>query len=172
MDRQTKAREIDVLRDRFGRMASAVFSDFRGLTVADAGALRNFCREADVELRVVKNTFLREVTKGEPYREALAPHIRGMTIVAWSYEDPLAPVRALTDYARKNDKLKVKCALLEGKVLGAADVQAVARLPGKDQMRAQLLATFQAPAAQFVRTLAAAAQNLTWLLDARKRALG
>ena len=172
MERQLKAREIETLRERMGRMAVAVLSDFRGMTVKESSALRNVCREAAVELHVVKNTYLREVTKGTPYQDALKPHIRGMTIVAWSFEDPTAAARVLTAYAKKNDKMKVKCALLDGKVLPASDVGQLARMPGKDQLRAQLLATFQAPAQQFVRTLAAAAQDFEWLLDARKRALG
>jgi large subunit ribosomal protein L10 len=123
-----------------------------------------------VELRVVKNTFLREVAKGTPYQDVIHPHLRGMTVVAWSYEDPTVAARVLTTYARKNEKVKVKCALLDGKVLGAAEVGVLARMPGKDQLRAQLLATFQAPAAQFVRTLAAAPQNFVYLLDAKNRA--
>ena len=172
MERQIKVREIETLRERFGRMTVAIFSDFRGLTVKEANALRHVCREASVELRVVKNAFLRQVTKGTSYHDALQPHIRGMTMVAWSYEDPTSAAKVLTAYARKNQKVKVKCALLDGKVLPASDVGVIAAMPGKDQLRAQLLATFQAPAQQFVRTLAAAAQDFAWLLDAQRRALG
>ena len=170
MNRETKAKEIKSLRDRFDRMSAAVLSDYRGMTVKEASALRDVCREAQVEIRVVKNTYLREIAKGTPYQDVLRPHLRGMTVVAWSYEDPTAGARVLTTFAKKNEKVKVKCALLDGKVLEAADVQLLARMPGKDQLRAQLLATFQAPAAQFVRTLAAGAQNFVYLLDAKKRA--
>jgi large subunit ribosomal protein L10 len=172
MNREIKVREIQSLRDRFGRMSVAVLSDYRGLTVKEAGELRDVCRGAAVELRVVKNTFLREVAKGTPYQESLRPHIRGMTVVAFSYEDPISAAKVITTYAKKNDKVKVKCALLDGKVLSASDVTFIARMPGKDQLRSQLLATFQAPAAQFVRTLIAGPQNFVYGLDARKRALG
>lgn len=169
MNRELKAREIQTLRERFGRMTAAILSDYRGLTVQETSQLRDACREAAVELRVVKNTFLREVTKDTPYQDAIRPYIRGMTVVAWSFEDPTAAARVITDYAKKNDKVKVKCALLDGKVLPAGDVKKIAGMPGKNQLRAQLLATFQAPAQQFVRTLVAGAQNFVYLLDARKR---
>jgi large subunit ribosomal protein L10 len=172
MKRETKIKEIQSLRDRFGRMAAAVLSDYRGMTVKDANALRNICRDAAVELRVVKNTYLREVTKGTPYQDTIRPHIRGMTVVAFTYEDPTAGAKVLTAYAKKNEKVKVKCALLDGKVLPAADVGTLARMPGKDQLRGQLLATFLAPAQQFVRTLIAGPQNFVYLLDAKKRATG
>ncbi|MBI5486613.1 MAG: 50S ribosomal protein L10 [Deltaproteobacteria bacterium] len=172
MNRETKAKEIQTLRDRFGRMAVAVLSDYRGLTVKEAGGLRDVCRDAAVELRVVKNTYLREVAKGTPYQDTIRPHLRGMTVVAWSYEDPTAAAKVITTFAKKHEKVKVKCALLDGRVLEAADVGVLARMPGKDQLRAQLLATFQAPAAQFVRTLAAAPQNFVYLLDAKRRAAG
>jgi large subunit ribosomal protein L10 len=169
MNRELKAREIQTLRERFGRMAVAILSDYRGLTVKEASHLRDVCRAASVELHVVKNTYLREVTKNTPYQDAIRPHIRGMTVVAWAGEDPTAAAKVITDYAKKNEKVKVKCALLDGRVLGAADVKALAGMPGKDQLRAQLLATFQAPAQQFVRTLIAGAQNFVYLLNARQR---
>lgn len=171
MDKATKSRELDGLRDRFHRMVVAVLADYRGMKVKEANHLRDACREASVELRVVKNTFLRVVTKDTGYQDVIRPHIAGMTAVAWSYEDPIAPARVLVDYARKNPKIRVKCALLEGKVLEEQEVKALSAMPGKDQLRAQLLATFQAPATQFVRTLNAAAQDFEWLLDARRRSM-
>ena len=171
MNRELKAREIKTLRERMDRMAVAVLSDFRGMTVKEASRLRDVCRDAAVELHVVKNTYLREVTKGTPYQDAIRPHIRGMTVVAWSFEDPIAAAKAITDYAKKNDKVKVKCALLDGRVLPAGDVKIIANMPGKDQLRGQLLATFMAPAQQFVRLLAAGAQNFAYVVDARRREL-
>jgi len=171
MNRERKAREIQTLRERFGRMAAAILSDYRGLTVQETSQWRDACRDAAVELRVVKNTFLREVTKDTPYRDAIGPYLRGMTVVAWSYEDPTAAARVVTEYAKRNDKVKVKCALLDGRVLPAGEVKGLAGMPGKNDLRARLLATFQAPARQFVRTLAAGAQNFVYLLDARRRGL-
>lgn len=171
MERQQKAVEIEKLREKFSRMSVAVLSDYRGMTVKDAGELRDTCRGAAVEVRVVKNTLLRMVTRETPYEEPIKPHIRGMTLVAWSYDDPTSAAKVMTTFARKNQRLQVKCALFDGSVLDAAEVKALAAMPGIDAMRAQLLATFQAPAAQFVRTLVAGPQNFAYLLDARRRSL-
>lgn len=169
MDRAGKAREVDVVRDRFGRMAVAVLSDYRGLKVKEANELRDECRAADVELRVVKNTLLRLAGRQTPYADALAVHAKGMTAVAWSFDDPTAAAKILTGYAKKNPKVRVKCALLDGRVLDADGVKTLAAMPDKNRLRAALLATFVAPAGGLVRTLAAAAQNLVYVLDARRR---
>lgn len=171
MDRQAKARELDLVKERFGRMSAAVLSDYRGLKVKEANDLRDACRSASVELRVVKNTVLRLVTKQTPYETALGPHITGMTAVAWSYEDPTSAARVMTGYARKNQRIRVKCGLLDGRILDADGVKALATMPGRNELRAHLLATLMAPASRFVRTLVAAGQDLVWAMEARRRDL-
>jgi large subunit ribosomal protein L10 len=171
MERRQKAVEIEKLREKFSRMAVAVLSDYRGMTVKEAGDLRDTCRGAAVEVRVVKNTMLRMVTQKTPYEEPIKPHIRGMTVVAWSYDDPTSAAKVMTTFAKKSPRLQVKCALLDGSVLDADGVKTLATMPGRDALRGQLLATFMAPATQFVRTLAAGPQNFAYLLDARRRSL-
>lgn len=171
MDRKGKAENIDLVRDRFGRMAVAVLSDYRGMKVKEANDLRDACRGAAVELRVVKNTILRVAARDTPYETAIRPHIAGMTAVAWSYEDPAVAARVLTEYARKNPKVQVKCALLDGRVLDAQGVKALASMPGKNALRANLLATFMAPATRFAGTLLAAARGFVCVTDAMRRSL-
>ena len=107
----------------------------------------------------------------EGYSDGLEEHLAGPTAIAWSYEDPVAPAKVAVDFAKDNDKLKVKCAVVEGEVLDEAGVTQLSKMPGKDEIKAQLLATFMAPANQFVRLIAAAPTNFLYLLNARKSEL-
>jgi large subunit ribosomal protein L10 len=93
-----------------------------------------------------------------------------MTAVAWSFEEPSAAARAVKDFRRENEKLKIKAGLLEGVVLPPEAVETqLAALPSKDEARAMLLATLMAPAQRFVMLLNAPARNLVGVLAAKQR---
>lgn len=165
---------IGEVKERFGKMTSAVFLDYQGMTVETATKLRVKFRQAGVEYKVVKNTLVRQALKDQPYVEKLSDVLVGMTGIAWSYEDPSAAAKVVRAFRKEEgeagEKLQVKAGLLDGSVLdGNAVENQLATMPGKDELRAKLLATFQAPLQQFVALLNAPAQNFVYLLDAKKR---
>ncbi len=165
----SKVEAVADIKDRFSRMASAVFVDYSGMTVAEVSALRDTCREKGVEYKVLKNTLIRRAVSEESYAEKLGAHLRGMTAVAWSFEEPSAAARLLKDYAKTNEKLKIKGGLLDGQVLDGKAVETqLATLPNKDEARAMLLATFMAPAQQFVMLLNAPASSFVRVLNAKQ----
>jgi large subunit ribosomal protein L10 len=171
MLRTDKHATVDALRDRFDRMLSAVFVDYQGLSVAAVTKLRDQLREAGVEYKVVKNTLTRLAIKDQPWAPALAKTLTGMTAIAWSYEEPSTAAKLLKAFAQTNDALKLKGGLVDGAVLdGAAVANQLATMPGKDELRARLLATMQAPLQQFVQQLSAPAQNFVYLLKAKEDA--
>ncbi len=170
MDRMQKEAQIEAIKGRFGKMASAVVTDFRGLDVESINALRReFGNVEGIEYKVVKNTLVKLAVQEEGYADGLSGHLVGPTAIAWSYEDPVAPARIVVDFAKDHDDLKVKCGVLDGEVLDADGVKQLSKMPGKDEVKAQLLATFMAPASEFVRLVAAAPTNFVYLLDARRR---
>lgn len=172
MNRTQKQSEIAAIKDRFGRMASAVLTDFRGLDVESVNELRReFGKVEGIEYKVVKNTLVKLAIAEEDYNDRLNDHLVGPTAIAWSYEDPVAPARIVVDFAKKNEKLTVKCAVVDGQVLDESGVTTLSKMPGKDEIKAQLLATFMAPASQFVRLVAAGPTNFLYLLQARERNL-
>ena len=93
MLRSAKQDAIAVLKDRFDRMVSAVFVDYKGMDVASVTELRNQLREAEVEYKVVKNTLARLAIKDNDWAGQLEPTLTGMTAIAWSYEDPSAAAK-------------------------------------------------------------------------------
>jgi large subunit ribosomal protein L10 len=169
MLRTEKAAAIEDIKERFARMTSAVFVDFTGMTVAEVEKLRNTFRDKGVEYKVLKNTLVKRALSEEPYAETLSNSLKGVTAVAWSFEEPSAAARVLKDFAKENEKLKIKAGLLEGQVLDSKAVEnQLATLPSKDEARAALLATLMAPAQQFVMLINTPASNFVRLLNAKE----
>lgn len=172
--REGKAQVIDTVKGRFDKMTSAVFLDYKGMTVEQATTLRAHFRKAGVEYKVVKNTLVRQALKDTSYGPKLDDVLLGMTGIAWSYEDPSAAAKVVKQYKKDageaGKKLVVKGGVIEGEVLTASRVEnELATMPGKDELRATLLATLQAPLQQFVALLQAPTQNLVYVLAAKER---
>jgi|SRR5690606_10020633 large subunit ribosomal protein L10 len=169
MLRSEKETAVSEIRDRFARMTSAVFLDYSGMNVEEISKLRDQFRAKGVEYKVLKNTLVKKALSEESWAAKLDGVLKGMTGVAWSFEEPSAAARVVNDFVKENEKLKVKAGLLEGEVLTAKAVSdQLAKLPSKDEARAMLLATMMAPAQTFVRLLNAPAQQFALVLQAKK----
>jgi large subunit ribosomal protein L10 len=172
MERAHKETVVKAITAKFDRMTSVVFLDFKGLDVATVSKLRDEFRKSGVEYKVVKNTLIKHAIKQHAWAKNLDRSLVGMTGVAFSYEDPSAAAKVVKAFRKDpaHDKLKVKAGLIDGQVLAGDAVETqLATMPGKNELRAQLLATFQAPMQQFVALLQAPAQNLVYLLAAKER---
>ncbi len=174
-NRAAKEKEVEVVRERFQRAVATVLVDFRGMNVEQVTELRARFREKGIEYRVVKNNLVLKALEGTDIsgRDGLAPFLKGPTAVAWSFEDPSSAAKIIKAFRKEgddNEKLTVKCGLLEGQIFeGEAVESQLATLPGKDEIRAQLLAQLQAPMQSLVRQLSAPGQNLAYVLDAKVR---
>lgn len=174
---QAKIDMVELVRQRFDEASAVVLVDFRGVTVEQVTDLRVRFREKGVDYRVVKNTLLRKAVEGRAFAEdeLFKQNLAGPTAVAWSYEDPSAAAKIIKAFRKENEeneKLSVKCGLLDDQVLNAQRVEAeLALLPGKDELRATLLAQLMAPAQNLVRQLGAPGQNLAYGLEARRAQL-
>jgi large subunit ribosomal protein L10 len=170
MLRSEKAQQIEAIKSKFDKMTSAVFVDFQSMTVEEVTKLRDDLRAKGVEYKVVKNKLVRNALGGAPWLKALEPTLKGMTGIAWSYEEPSAAAKVLKDFIKENEKLKIKAGVLEGQVLDAKGVEnQLAALPGKNEARAMLLATLMAPAQRMVTLLSAPAGNFVRLLKAKEQ---
>lgn len=177
MQLQKKVASVSSLKELFERSTAAVFVDFRGLDVPAITTLRDRFRDVGVEYRVAKNSMVQRALHemASPVAEQVGPFLKGPTALAWSFEDPSAAAKVIKAFRKEggsHEKLSVKGGLLEGKLLNADRVEnQLALLPGKDELRAQLLAQLLAPAQSLVRQLHAPGQNFAYALDARKRQL-
>jgi large subunit ribosomal protein L10 len=173
MIRATKDLQIGQIKARFDKMTAAVFLDFKGMTVEHVTRLRAEFRKAGVEYKVVKNTLVKHALKDASYKKKLDDVLVGMTGIAWSYEDPSAAAKVVKAFKKDpvvGDKLLIKAGLIDGSILDAKGVEdQLATMPGKNELRAMLLATLQAPLQNFVALLAAPAQNMVYVLAAKER---
>lgn len=169
MDRNEKAQQVAELKEKLQKSVAVVVCDFRGLSVPAVTSLREEFRKQQCEYKVFKNTLVKRAIAGTPM-EKMGKYLEGPSAVVFSWDSPSAAAKVARDVAKNHEKFKIKGGFLEG-VLDEKGVLATADLPGKDEVRAALLATLMAPATNVVRTLNAAAQNFAYVLDARKRSL-
>ncbi|MDO8954843.1 MAG: 50S ribosomal protein L10 [Gammaproteobacteria bacterium] len=139
--------------DIASRALSAVVADYRGLSVADLTRLRSQARKANVYVRVVRNTLARRAVVGTEF-ECMTSALTGSMILAFSKDEPGSAARLIRDFIKGNDKLQVKALAIGGKALDGTQLEAVAKLPTRNEAIANLMGMMQAPITQFVRTLA------------------
>jgi large subunit ribosomal protein L10 len=169
--RPEKVAVVEDLADRLTRATMAVLADYRGLTVSQIGDLRRQLRSVDVELRVAKNTLARLAAR-KTGREALLPALEGPTAFVFTYGDPAAMAKTLTDTIRSQRLgVTIKSALYGEQLLPAADVTRIAELPNRETLIAQVVGTVQAPITNLVGVLAGTLGSLVGVLEARRQQL-
>jgi large subunit ribosomal protein L10 len=147
--KQEAVKEIGVALEE----SNAVFAvDYRGISVPDAAELRSRLREADASFSVVKNRLAKRVT-GDVGAEALDEHLVGPTALTYVRGDAVVAAKAINDFIKANDALAYKGGIMEGKPLDPDSFKQIARLPGIDQLRGQLVGLAASPLSGLVRTL-------------------
>lgn len=132
---------------------SLIAAEYSGLTVGQLTGLRKSAREAGVYMRVVRNTLARKALEGTQFA-CMQQELVGPLLLAFSQEDPGAAARLIRDFAKDNEKLKVKALALDSQLLPASGLMKLASLPTRDEAIAQLMSVMNAPITKFVRTLA------------------
>ena len=167
MKLEAKQQITEDLHDRFARSAIIVLTDYKGLDVTSINELRRKLRESNIEYQVVKNTLLARAAEDTEVA-LIKDHFKGPSAVAISYDDPVAPAKVLTQFAKENDKLEIKVGVLNGKVLDVQAIKALAMLPSREVLLAHVLSTINAVPTSFVRVLAEVPRSLLNVLTALK----
>ncbi|MBI5197493.1 MAG: 50S ribosomal protein L10 [Nitrospirae bacterium] len=165
--KEEKARMVADLHDRFDRAKATILTQYQGLTVEQMEALRRHLRASGVEFRVVKNTLAVKAVEGTDAAQ-LSGRFEGPIGVAWGYGDPVVPIKALADYAKKQDKFQICFGVLEGKALGPAELKEVAQLPGREVMLGKLLGSMRSPLYGLAGSLQGIQRKLVYALNAVK----
>ena len=130
---------------------SLVIADSRGVTVGAMDALRKQARENGVSLRVVRNTLARRAVQGTEF-ECVSETLSGPSLFGFSMEDPGAAARIFKDFAKEQENFEVKALSVGGKLLEASQIDALAKLPTRDQALASLMSVMIAPVTKLART--------------------
>ena len=168
MHKDDKERLVTELTERLKSSQTLIVADYRGLTNAEIDALRGKLLEEGARFSVVKNTLTRRAAEAAG-ADALLALLEGPTAIAFleSGGDPAAVAKALADTAKTTRVLAIKGGLLEGRPMSAEEVDALAKLPPADVVRAQLLGAITGPLTTLVALFNAPLQNLVGLIDAR-----
>ena len=169
-----KARLIEDMTERLGRASAAVLLQTEGLTVAETQDLRRKLRAQGIELYVIKNTLLRKASEAANYQD-ISALLNGQTAIALGFGEEVAPAKAITDYlktAKTAKPVKVKAGILERGPITAKQVEDLAKVPSRDQLRGQVVGTIMGPLNQTYGVLSAPLRDLINVLEARIRQLG
>lgn len=168
MNQSEKKQIIDDLHSQFAAVQGAVLANFQGLTVRAITEIRRAFRKEGVQFHVVKNTLARIASKDTPL-EVIAADFVGPVAIAYSTNDPVAPARVAEEWAKKQEKFEIRCGYVDRSRLDKNGVVQLAKLPGRDVLRASLLNVLSGPASKFVRTLNAVPQQVLLVLTALEK---
>ena len=169
MARPEKEAAVEEIAEILQKAKGVFLTDFEGLNVEMMEELRRKCREASVNYRVVKNTLARIAARKVGWDE-LVNYLQGPSAVAYSFDDPSAPARVVSEFAKKAEKPKIKVSLFEGVFYGPEKIEEIASLPPKDVLLARIVGGFNAPIQGMVAGLYNLLQKFVMTLDAIKNA--
>jgi large subunit ribosomal protein L10 len=167
---EQKKAVVAEVAEQFKAAQAAVLAEYRGLTVAQMTELRRKARQSQVYLRVVKNTLAERAIEGSTF-EVLRDKFSGPLALAIS-KDPVAVAKLLSEFSKDNDKLQIRVGAMSGKLMSLDQVQALAKLPSREQLLATLAGTLQAPIVKFARTLNEVPSKFVRVLAAVRDAKG
>ena len=157
LNRNEKAAVVTDVSAQAAKSQTLALADYRGLTVAHLDVLRRQAREQGVYLHVLKNSLARRAVTGTPF-EVVAEAMSGPLIYGFS-EDAVAAARVINDFAKTNDKLIVKGGAYAGKALDAAGISALASIPSREVLIAQVAGLLKSPIQRMAVVLAAVAEQ-------------
>ena len=167
MKKNKKQEVVKELNEKFLKSNLVIVSEYKGLDVQMMTALRKKVREVDAEIRVVKNTLLR-IASEETDVKSILEYFKGPNAIMMSKDDPVAAAKALVNFAKEFEKLKIKAGVLDGKVLAVQDIKKLSSMPSKEVLLSQLLSVFNAVPTSFVRVISGVQLNLLNVLNAIK----
>ncbi len=155
---QTKQEAVEVVAAKLRESVSTVVADYRGLNVAEVTELRKQLREAGVEFQVLKNTLVRRATESAELTE-LNEVLVGPTAIAFSKDDAVIAAKILNDFSKTHNALELKGGVVEGRVVSADEIKALASLPSREGLLSMLLSVLQAPVRNFALAVKAVSEK-------------
>jgi len=162
-----KQQVVSEIKDAIQNSKSVSIVEYRGLTVSEISDLRNQYRAEGVSYKVFKNTMVKIALEELGY-EGFEEYLAGPNGFVFSNDDMVAGPRVSANFAKENEKLVIKAGLLDGKVLNPDEVKALAKLPSREVLVAQVLGTLNAPIAGLANVLQGSIRKAVYALNAVK----
>ncbi|MGM0425076.1 MAG: 50S ribosomal protein L10 [Thermodesulfobacteriota bacterium] len=164
MNRAEKAEVIQKLQQEVNSASIALVTDFRGLKVEEMEDLRGRLKDNNVSFQVVKNTLVKLALQDSPH-DVIKDDFKDCCALALGYDDPVVAAKVLAEFAKVNKKFELRFGSYEGQKLSADDIINLSRLPGREELLAQLLRTCNAVPTNFVGLFANLLRNLLYALQ-------
>ncbi len=158
---------IDDILERLNASPFMLVADYTGMTVPQFAELRNRLRAAGAEFHVAKNSFVKRAAEAAELPEGIGEALSGQTAVVVGQEDVCAAAKVLKGFKKEFNKAEVKSGTLDGELLDAAQIEALADLPSKEILQAQFLGVLNMPAQQLVTVLNEPAASLARVIKAK-----
>jgi large subunit ribosomal protein L10 len=152
VNREEKSKIVDDLQERFSKSKVVILTDYKGLDVAKINELRRKLRESDTEFKVVKNTLLIRASENTDV-SVIKDSFKGPSAIALNYEDPVAPAKILTEFAKDNKALEIKVGVMNGKEIDLDSIKSLATLPSREVLLGQVLSAMSGVTTGLVRAL-------------------
>lgn len=165
MIKSEKEALIEELNGKFSRAQAAIVVEFSKLNVEKVTSLRKKLREGGVDYKVLKNTLAKRAAKGTNV-ELISDEFHGPVAAVLGYDDVVTPAKLLSEFIKDLETVKVRGAMVDGTKVDAKGVEALAKMPGLNELRATLLSLINEPASKLVRTIAAPGTQLARVVQA------
>lgn len=162
--KEDKQKDLDALRAELEKSKNVFIAGFEKMKVSQDYELRKTVRDAGGRYQVVKNNIAAKASEGTPAEKAMQD-LRGMTSIAYTYNDPVALAKALTAYAKANPLFSFKAGLVEGRVVDVKSINDLAAMPPKEEIYAKLLFLINAQAQRLVTAINGTGRNLAVVID-------
>ncbi|MCI4626048.1 MAG: 50S ribosomal protein L10 [Candidatus Magnetoovum sp. WYHC-5] len=167
LDKARKEELINELNNKLKGAKAVLFTDYKGMSVAELTTIRLTLRQSNIEYKVVKNTLAKRATEGTSI--AVAKDVfKGPIGLIIGFDDPVAVPKQTFVLAKGNDKLKVLCGVIEGHLYSKDDLVKISKLPGREVLLAQLGGVMKAPATKLATVLNATVARFGYALNALK----
>jgi large subunit ribosomal protein L10 len=166
MPTQEKAETIEDLKTRLNGVKTVMLAEYRGLTVQQLSDFRKQLRAVSAEYKIVKNRLAKRAI-GASELQALGGELKGPTGLILAKGDPVSVAKAVHTFARTNQALVIKVGIVDGQKLEPNGLKALADLPSREALRAQIVGALSGPLAQLVGLLQAPQRELVYVLSQR-----
>lgn len=159
-----KSEVMDRVKSMLDQSKEVVLTEYRGMSVKEMTEFRSTLRKSGVQLKVLKNTLSRKLFS-EAGMTGIEEQLEGPIAVGFLSDDVAASSKVLLDYSKKNEFLKIKAGYIDGKVVTAEQLKAIASLPSREVLLGMVLGTMQAPVKNLMTVMRGTTQNLVYALN-------
>ena len=168
---KTKAQKKEILDDlitKLGKFKAAVFTDYKGLTVAEAKEIRKLAKKQNAEYIVAKKTLIQKALDEAKIKDINVKDMQGNISLIIGFEDEIGPAKIAAEFGKTHESLKMLGGIMENKFINLDQVVALSKIPGKKELLAKMVGSMQSPIRGFATVLAGNLQGLLTALNAIK----